>query len=73
MNASDNTPTGSHENFVESKTIDYPFHQFIVKIQINESNQFLGITEISINKEFINYKLSSMHKEYHDVDEFYKD
>jgi hypothetical protein len=37
------------------------------------NNEFIGITEIKINKNFLSFKEKQALKGYHDVDEFYKE
>ncbi|TFH07473.1 MAG: hypothetical protein E4H14_08420 [Candidatus Thorarchaeota archaeon] len=65
--------TGSAEEPRRYRTIAYPFDQYVVYVKVDEEDQFVGITEIRINKQFLSsrQKLASMSSL--DVEEFYKD
>jgi len=63
--------TGSHNDFYDYKTIIYPFDKYQIKVQLTQDNEFIGITEIEINKEFLSYKQKITSHGFHDVDEFY--
>ncbi len=53
------------------KIITYPFDKYQIKIKLTPSNEFIGIIEVKINKEFLFYKQKITSKGFHDVDEFY--
>lgn len=53
--------------------IDYKFDRFIVKIHLDRDGKFLGISEIKVNKNFLNreQKLKSVNDD--DFSQYYKD
>ena len=63
--------TGSHDVPENYKTIIYPFDKYQIKIKVTPNNEFIGITEVKINKDFLSYKQKTSIKGYHDVDKFY--
>jgi len=65
----ENQGTGSHD--LEYKIILYDFDKYQVKIKLTSSNEFIGILEIKINKEFLSYKQKITSRGFHDVDKFY--
>jgi len=65
--------TGSHEVFENYKTIIYPFDKYQITIKVTPNNEFIGITEVKINKDFLSYKQKIARKGYHDVDEYYRE
>ena len=64
--------TGSTEELVNSKVITYNLGKYKVKIRLSSNNEFIGIEEIKINKDFLSNKQKTSAPEYHDVIEFYK-
>lgn len=66
--------TGSHE-LDEGKTIvSYPFDRYIIKVALTHDGKFIGIEEVSVNQNFLDYlqrlaALSSVG--YHDVEQYY--
>ena len=68
-----NRGTGSHEDFEEYRIITYPFDKYEIKIKLTSSNEFIGIVEVKINKEFLLHKQKIVSKGYIDVDEFYRE
>lgn len=65
--------TGNHDVAKGYKTIIYPFDKYQIKIKLTLNNEFIGITEVKINKDFLSYKQKMTLKGYHDVDEFYRE
>ena len=65
--------TGSHDLFEDYKIIKYPFDKYQIKIKLTPNNEFIGIIEIKINKEFLSHKQKIVSKGYIDVDEFYRE
>ena len=63
--------TGSHGLTENYKTITYPFDKYLIKVQLTPYNEFVGITEIEIDKDFLSYARKVISKGFHDVDEFY--
>jgi hypothetical protein len=65
--------TGSHYVPTPYKTIVYPFDKYEITVKLSQNNEFLGIVEIKVNKDFLSFKEKTTPKGYHDVDEFYKE
>ena len=68
--------TGSHYGIDELegyKTITYPFEQYQIKIKLTPSNEFVGITEVKLNKDFLSHKQRIDTYSSHDVEEFYQE
>ena len=65
--------TGSGDIEKIGKTLDYKFGKYIIKIALSDNNEFRGITELKINKDFLEFKKKSTPKGFHDVEEFYKE
>jgi len=63
--------TGSHDVAKEYKEIVYPFGKYQITVRLSSNNEFIGITEVRINKDFLSYKQKMVSKGFHDVDEFY--
>ncbi|GAI43482.1 unnamed protein product, partial [marine sediment metagenome] len=51
----------------------YPFDKYLITIKLSPSNEFIGIVEIKVNKDFLSYKQKLPPKGFHDVEEFYKE
>jgi hypothetical protein len=49
------------------------FDKYNITIAITPSNEFLGIVEIGLSKDFLNQeqKIKNYSNKYHDVEEFY--
>jgi hypothetical protein len=54
------------------RIIEYPFNNFIVKIKVNQSNEFIGIYEIVEAKAFYNFKSEAFNRKKSDFEDFYK-
>jgi hypothetical protein len=65
--------TGDHDIFEETKIVTYPFDRYLIKVQLDFANRFLGIIEVKLNKQFLSYEQKRTIQKYHDVDEFYED
>jgi len=65
--------TGDSSLTQETRTIVYPFERFNITVKVSPSNEFVGITEVEINKEFMSYKQKIAQQGYHDVEQFYKE
>ena len=65
--------TGGHDESDDYKTIIYPFDKYQIEVKVTPSNEFIGIIEVKINKDFLSYKQKMALKGYHDVDEFYRE
>ena len=56
-----------------SKEIIYPFGRYELKIILSEANEFIGVSEIKVNKSFLNYSQKLSATDYHDVDAYYSE
>lgn len=65
--------TGDNSLTQESRSIVYPFERFNITVKVSSSNEFVGITEVEINKDFMSYKQKIAQQGYHDVEQFYKE
>ena len=63
--------TGSNDVSEAFKTIIYPFEKYQITIKLTLDNEFVEITEVKINKDFLSYKQKMLIKGCHDVDQFY--
>jgi hypothetical protein len=65
--------TGSHAAN-RHKMLSYPFGRFEILVELTEDNQFVGISEVRLRKDFRTpaQKLLSS-KGDHDVEEFYQE
>lgn len=68
-----NQGTGGRDKPEDYKTIIYPFDKYQIKIKLSSSNEFIGIIEVKINKEFLSYKQKIASQNFHDVDRFYRE
>jgi hypothetical protein len=64
--------TGSHDDIREFRYVTYPFDKYLITVKLSSSNEFLGVIEVRINKQFLSFK-QRQPKGYHDVDEFYRE
>ncbi len=65
--------TGSHERVDDYKIILYPFDKYQIKIKLTPSNEFIGIVEVKVNKEFLSHKQKITSQGFLDVEEFYRE
>jgi hypothetical protein len=70
---SEKDTTGSREKRTPYKLEVCPFDKYEVVVRLSPTNEFLGIVEVRINKDFLSFKEKTLPKGYHDVDEFYKE
>lgn len=64
--------TGSHD-FNEKQFIVYPFGKYEITVELSSTNQFVGIVEVKVNKDFRSYSQRIASTKVHDVEEYYKD
>lgn len=55
------------------KSLLYPLGKYIIKVRLTNDNKFVGISEVNVNKDFLDYKQKLMPKGVHDVDEYYRE
>lgn len=66
------TLTDSGSTIEETRVVEISFDPYIVKVRLGDNNQFLGISEIQLNKNFFDNKLKYLIKEGKDIEEFYR-
>jgi hypothetical protein len=65
--------TGCAGPVEEYRTISYPFDRYDIIIKLSPQNEFLGILEIKLNKDFLSHKQRLGIQNYVDVDRFYEE
>ena len=65
--------TGSIGEVEDYKIISYPFDKYEIKVKVSPSNQFMGIIEVKINKDFLSHRQRMGIQTYIDVDAFYRE
>jgi len=65
-------PTGSLDVTGLRKVI-IPFDRYEVTVIVNEKNEFVGIEEIKINRNFMSFWQKAADVQFHDIEEFYKE
>lgn len=65
--------TGSREVTKEYKEIVYPFGKYQITVRLSPGNEFIGISEVKVNRDFLSYKQKMISKGFHDVEEFYRE
>jgi len=63
--------TGSLGEIKDYRIISYPFDRYEIKIKVSPNNEFMGIIEVGINKDFLTQKQKMSLQGFHDVDKFY--
>lgn len=67
--------TGSHDLLADSRIVEVPFDKYTIKVRLSPTNEFLGIEEVKVNKEFLSYsqQLTILKSQgYHDVEDYYQ-
>ena len=65
--------TGKQAELENYKIVDYPFGKYLIKVKLTLKDEFLGILQVKVYKDFLSYEQKITPKGYHDIDEFYKD
>lgn len=65
--------TGNHKMPEEYKEVIYLFGKYEIKVKLSLTNEFIGIVEVKVNKDFRSYKQKITSKGFHDVEEFYRE
>jgi hypothetical protein len=68
-----NRGTGGREAPENYKLVVYPFGRYLITIKLSLNNEFIGIEEVKVNKDFLSYKQKIPSKGFHDVEEFYRE
>lgn len=67
----DYKPTGSHLAGSPSRTIVYPFGRYQIKVALGPNNEFRGIVEIRVARDFLSVEQRIASTGNIDVEEFY--
>lgn len=62
--------TGSIEE-TKFNILEYPFDRYIITVNLSPKNEFLGITDVRINKDFRNYKEKQYSQAFLNIEDFY--
>lgn len=73
MNPKNTTPSTGASGEVQVKSEVVPFDKYNIVVELGPNNEFLGVDEVSIDKDFMSYKQKSSTSGYHDVEDLYKD
>ncbi len=65
--------TGSTGTSRIFKSVVYPFDNYEITVQLTETGEFLGITEVKLRRHFMSLKQKIEASRSSDVDDFYKD
>ncbi len=65
--------TGSLSSGQDYKIVTLQLGKYTVKVRVSGTNEFLGIDEISVNKEFLTIDQQVNTDEYIDVEKYYLD
>jgi len=63
--------TGSHDNLDDCKEIVYPFGRYEITVRLTPFKEFVGITAVKINRDFLSHRQKMASRGFHDVEEFY--
>ncbi len=63
--------TGSLFPEQEIEYITIPFGKYMVKVRVNGKNEFLGIEEISVDKEYLSFDQRVKSTGHFDVEKYY--
>jgi hypothetical protein len=64
--------TGEH-SFGGTKIVIYPFRNYSVKVLTTLDGKFIGISEISLRKDFRDQRQRLLSAGSHDIEKFYKE
>ena len=59
--------------FREARLLEYPIGEYVVKVLLSPENEFLGIIEIGVDKDFRTHQQRMANVVFHDVDKYYED
>lgn len=63
--------TGSHDDIEPNKIQVCPFDQYEITVKLTNTNEFIGIIEVKMNKEFLSYKQKIESQGHIDLNEEY--
>jgi len=62
--------TESKKILKQIKVIEYPFERYIIKVGLSPENEFLGITEVKVNKDFRSIENRLRNVKVHNLEEY---
>lgn len=65
--------TGNLGKGEEYSIISYIFDMYEIKVKVSPNNEFLGIVEVEVNKDFLSYKQRLNRQSYPDVSKYYRE
>lgn len=65
--------TGGRGEGYDYQIVSYPFDRYEIKVKLSPSNQFIGITEVKLNKSFLSHSQRIGTQNYLDVDKYYRE
>lgn len=65
--------TGDLGEGYDYQIVSYPFDRYEIKVKLDPSNKFIGITEVKLNKNFLSHRQRIGTQGYIDVDEYYQE
>lgn len=65
--------TGSTGESGEYEIIPYTFDMYEIKVKLSPRNEFLGIVEVKVNKDFLSHKQRLGIQSYLDANEYYRE
>jgi len=68
----DSDATGRRVAAQPTQEVRYPFDRYIVTVVLDSAQRFIGIKEIAINKDFMDYRQKGRLKGLPDADKFYQ-
>lgn len=65
--------TGSHDEHEDYKTVICLFDKYEIVIRLSPANEFIGIEQVKINKDFLSLEQKLSLQNYFNVEQFYKE
>jgi len=65
--------TGNIISSEDYRIIPYSFDIYEIKVKVSPNNEFLGIVEVKVNKDFLSYKQRLSKQSYLDVSDYYRE
>lgn len=65
--------TGTSTQIPDTRVVECPIGNFIVKVALSPTNEFLGVVEIAARNDFRKQSQRLQAPAFHDVQEFYKE
>jgi hypothetical protein len=55
------------------RIISYPFDKYEIKVRLSPRNEFVGIVEVKVNKDFLSHQQRIGIQTHLDVDKYYRE